>query len=535
MYAFLIIYKKYNRFCAVFFTSFARDQYDLLTIYLIIMNNFYLLIFSIVFSNFSSISQGWITSVPLKLKEQVNSKSNDVSPLFYTDSTTLYFTRSAEEQKYKGFFNQDIWMSKQERLGVWAEATPVKELNNHLNNSVLGFSSKGDKVYLLDSYNKNKTSVDGIAVSEMKEGKWTEPKHFPIEGLLVEGDFCGFSINKEENVIVMSYKGPLSLGEEDLYVSFKQEKDDWSVPIHLGETINTEKFEISPFLTSDSDTLYFSTNGREGFGGADIFFSVRLDDSWQNWSKPKNLGKVINSPNFDAYLHIVGNRIFWSSDREMIGNEDIYYVQKVKPPKLKVGVKESKSISVFKGVDGKVTISVEGGVEPYTYKWSNGSTEKDLVNVSDGEYTVIVTDAVDQEITLKAIVSTPKLEVGENIAVFFDPPVVLYYALAKTDLTEESKKSLERVISVLNSNPDIKLEVGSYTDCSGDFTYNLELSKLRAAKTVEYLKSRIVNPNRISGDGFGETKLVVKCNCDKDECTEENHKKNRRTEFVILK
>ena len=118
---------------------------------------------------------------------------------------------------------------------------------------------------------------------------------------------------------------------------------------------------------------------------------------------------------------------------------------------------------------------------------------------------------------------------------YFDPPVVLYYGLKKSDLTEESKKSLDRVISVLNSNPDVQLEVRSYTDCSGDFNYNMELSKLRAATTVDYLQSRIVNPDRISGKGFGETMQVLKCNCDKDECTEENHKKNRRTEFVILK
>ncbi len=489
---------------------------------------FFLFSFSIVYS------QGWVTSVPLKLKEQVNSVYNDVSPLFYVDSTTLYFTRSADGNQYKGYFNQDIWISKQEKLGVWSEAVPVKELNNPFNNSVLGFNMTGDRVYLLDSYHK-KNYVDGIAISEKVDGKWTTPKHSPIEGLKIEEDFCGFTINKEENVLLMSYKGPLTLGQEDLYVSFKQEKDNWSAPVHLGETINSSGFEISPFLTYNSDTLYFSSDGRGGFGGADIFFSVRLDDSWQNWSIPKNLGGTINSKGFDAYLHSIGNRVFWCSDKDMAGNEDIYYVQKVKPPKLKVDVKESKATSVFKGTDGKVAISVEGGVEPYTYKWSNGSTEKDLSNVPDGEYTVVVTDAVDQEITLKAVVSTPKLEVGKNIAVFFDPPVVLYYGLEKSDLTEASKKSLDRVISVLNNNPNIKLEVRSYTDCSGDLNYNMELSKLRAATTVDYLQSRIVNPDRISGQGFGETMLVVKCNCDKEECTEENHKKNRRTEFVILK
>lgn len=494
-----------------------------------------LFLFTSIFVLVNTFSQGWVTSVPLKLKESINTNYNELSPVFYVDSTTIYFTRNSEQNQYKGFLNQEIWMSKQERLGVWLEAEPVKELNNNLNNSVLGFNTNGTKVYLLDSYNKNKTFVDGIAVSEKVNEKWTEPKHLPIEGLLVDGDFCGFTINKEENVIVMSYKGPLSIGEEDLYVSFKQEDEVWSAPIHLGEAINSEGFEISPFLTYNSDTLYFSSNGRGGFGDADVFFSVRLDETWQNWSKPKNLGSTINSPGFDAYLHSIGNRIFWSSDREMKGNEDIFYVQKIKPPKLKVDVIETKSLTVFHGEDGKVKISVSGGVEPYSYKWSNGATTKDLENVPDGEYTVVITDAVDQEMVLTAVISTPKIDAGKDLAVLFDPPVVLYYDLDEYSFTEESRRSLDRVVEVLNDNPGVKIEVRSHTDCQGDKAYNLQLSKSRSKTTVDYLKSRVKNPERIIGKGFGEAVLVIDCDCDKGSCSEEDHQKNRRTEFVVIK
>ena len=135
------------------------------------MNKIYTLFYILILTSFNLFSQGWITSVPIKLKEQVNSIYNDVSPLFYVDSTTLYFTRSADGNQYKGYFNQDIWMSKQDKIGVWTEAIPVKELNNPYNNSVLGFNMKGDKVYLLDSYNK-KNYIDGIAISEKGDGKW---------------------------------------------------------------------------------------------------------------------------------------------------------------------------------------------------------------------------------------------------------------------------------------------------------------------------------------------------------------------------
>ena len=190
---------------------------------------------------------------------------------------------------------------------------------------------------------------------------------------------------------------------------------------------------------------------------------------------------------------------------------------------------------MFNVQDGQVEISVSGGIEPYTYLWSNGSTSKDLQNVPDGEYVVVVTDAVDQEVVLKAIVSSPKIDTGKDLAVLFDPPVVIYYDLDEFSLTEESKKSLHKVIKVLNDNSEVRIEVRSFTDCQGEFDYNMNLSKDRAEATLVYLKGKVVNPERLYAKGFGETMQVVNCNCDKNECSEEGHQKNRRTEFIVIK
>lgn len=479
-------------------------------------------------------SQGWITTVPLKIKSTVNSQANELSPIFYVDSTTIFFTRNNEKKQYKGYLDQDIWMSTQEKVGVWGEPQFVKDLNNGLNNSVLGFNEDGTKVYLLDSYSEDKNYVDGIAVSEKIEGGWSKPQHFMIEGLKIEGDFCGFTINKEENVIVISYAGPLSKGEEDLYVCFKQQNNVWSAPIHLGEDINSKGFEISPFLTHDSDTLFFASNGMGGLGGSDIFFSVRKDDTWQNWSKPKNLGAPINSSSFDAYYHSIGKRIFWSSDRDSVGGEDIFYVQKVKPPTLRVNVKEVKPTTYFGGEDGGVDVDVEGGVKPYTYLWSNGSTDKDLKNVPDGEYVLTITDAVDQKMQLKVIVKTPEIDEGKDLAVLFNPPVVIYYDLDKWDLTESSKKSLERLVKILNEHEDVKIQIRSHTDCKGSNEYNLDLSEKRAKSTYDFLKQKVKYPERISWKGIGESEQLEKCDCNRNQCTEDQHQKNRRTEFLVL-
>ncbi len=486
------------------------------------------------FNSIAVYAQGWITSVPLKLKSTVNTNANELSPIFYADSSTLYFTKNNEKKQYKGYLDQDIWFAKQQKIGEWSEAEPVKELNNVHNNSVLGFSEDGTKIYLLDSYTENKGYVDGIAYSTKTSDGWSKPIHFLIEGLKIEGEFCGFTINKEENVIVISYAGPLSKGEEDLYVCFKQQNNVWSAPIHLGEDINSKGFEISPFLTYDSDTLFFASNGMGGMGDSDIFFSVRKDDTWQNWSKPKNLGAPINSSSFDAYYHSIGNRIFWSSDRDSITGEDLYYVQKVMPPRLKVDVAKVKPIKYYGGADGEVDVNVSGGVAPYTYLWSNGSTEKSLKNVPDGEYVLTVTDAVDQQFQIKVIVKTPEIDKGKDLAMVFDPPIVLYYEFDKWDLTESSKKSLERLVKILNEHEDVKIQIRSHTDCKGSNEYNLDLSEKRAKSTYDFLKEEVKYPERISWKGIGESEQLEKCDCNRNQCTEDQHQKNRRTEFLVL-
>src|SRR5690606_11298484 len=116
-------------------------------------------------------------------------------------------------------------------------------------------------------------------------------------GLSIEGDFYGFHVNEEENVIIISHNGPNSLGEEDFYVSTKS-GEEWSAPVHMGNIINSVGFEIAPFLSPSQDTLYFSSNGFGGQGNADIFSAVK-QGSWTDWSAPINLGDRINSPKFD--------------------------------------------------------------------------------------------------------------------------------------------------------------------------------------------------------------------------------------------
>jgi len=364
----------------------------------------------------TSNAQFWDYSEPVKLKGTVNSDESEESiPVFSKDSSMLYFVRTFDPTNKGDENDQDIWFSKKEAEGSYTDSKRVKELNNKFNNAVLGISNDGTSMYLLNTYEGKKDIVKGIAVSKNKGGKWSAPEPIKIPTLDIEGDFYGFHVNQNESAIIISYQGEGSLGEEDLYISTKS-GSEWSEPIHMGSVISSTGYEISPFLSNSQDTLFFSSNGFGGEGDADIFYSIK-QGSWTEWSTPINLGNKINSPKFDAYFIHSDNQAYWSSNRES-ERSDIYMVDILTPPPLFASC-SSTDASVYKGEDGAVDLTLDGGVAPFTFAWSNGSSSEDLLAVGKGEYVVKITDAAGQIARSTCSVDEPPM--------LIDPVVVVDY------------------------------------------------------------------------------------------------------------
>ncbi len=483
---------------------------------------------------FNTKAQLWDFSEPQKLVGDVNTAADETMPVFSKDSSILYFTRLLDASNTGSQYDQDIWMSKRDESGKYTNCEKVSGVNNKFKNAVVGLSTDGKAIYLLDSYEGKKDMKKGIAQSFKNGRVWTFPNHVNIPNLDIEGNFYGFHVAEAENIILISYNGPGSIGQEDLYVS-KRSGNDWSTPIHLGNVINTIGYEISPFLSKTQDTLFYSTNGLGGYGDADIFYSIRLDESWANWSKPRNLGARINSSRFDAYFSYSGNNVFWTSNRDELGRDDIYFATKKNFPKLEVDAKGSE-VSHYNSTDGKVTVNVKGGVMPYTYQWSNGDTLKDVSGLSPGEYTLIVTDAIGQKSTINVTVQQAGFKAGDDIAKLLTPNVTIFFGLGSWDITKESASELDRVVAIMNEYPNLVIELGSHTDCRSKADFNLRLSQNRAAASAEYIKARIKNPARIYGKGYGESRLQVNCPCEGpvvSSCPEDQHQLNRRTEFIV--
>jgi hypothetical protein len=265
-------------------------------------------------SVFATRSQQLVFTPPVKLPSTVNSAAEEAMPLLSQDGRKLYFGRSLFTDNEGGeYAGQDIWVSEYVS-GSWRKASNVQSVNNRNNNSVVGMSKDGKTFYFVNASPFQK--MNGIyATREIERARTIRPELISIPGIDNQ-DFIGFYVSPDLDVIFLSMKASGN-GSEDLYYSIKEQNGYWIKPRSLGATINTSGFEISPFLSADKKRLYFSSNGHPGSGDADIFYSERLYDSWETWSVPVNLGNTVNSDKFDAYFSIYGDTLaFFASNRE---------------------------------------------------------------------------------------------------------------------------------------------------------------------------------------------------------------------------
>jgi len=114
----------------------------------------------------------------------------------------------------------------------------------------------------------------------------------------------------------------------------------------------------------------------------------------------------------------------------------------------------------------------------------------------------------------------------------------IYFDLSKWNIRPDAAKILDQIVAIMNEYPTLEIELGSHTDCRSSFKFNMDLSTKRAKASADYIKQRITRPERIYGKGYGESQLLTNCPCEgkvKSNCSEEDHQKNRRTEFKIIK
>ncbi|MFZ1703071.1 MAG: OmpA family protein [Saprospiraceae bacterium] len=409
-----------------------------------------------------------------------------------------------------------------------------------------------------------------IMVSQFFEGAWTEPQ--TLNFIKEKVQYGHPTLLENDSVLVFSSDLSNPGGTFDLFYSELMENGIWSDPFPMPKSINSDGNEKFP--TADNDTLYFSSDYLPGMGGYDIFKTYLKSD--KSWAIPVNLKYPINSGADDFSLIVDKefmpdeNRLskgYFSSSRSLKGHDEIYSYTQIYKKVDKKDVPKAAEIDYF--IAGNTFSEAFENDDPNGQKLEpviladchlqlyndNGILVDETKSNQKGIFLFKV--EANQNYTIKgqkinflaALTEAntfqlfPKL--SETVAtrqvdlilakIFLDKELILnniYYEFDQWNLTKEAYPTLEVLANMMITNPSIKIQLNSHTDCRGDDEYNLELSQKRAQSVVQFLINKGIDPLRLIAVGFGKTKPYLDCIC--TQCSEEEHQKNRRTSFTIL-
>ncbi len=273
-----------------------------------------------------------ITGEPLDFV--VNTQYNELGPMPTKDGSRLYFSRQGYPDNTGGANDEDIWYSDFDtETQAWKEAVNAgAPLNNTGPNFITGIGLKGDTLLLANIYRKNGKMMAGASISIRTGDLWSFPVPVNIEGDYNFASRAGYDLSADRTKLIIAQQKVDSKGKLDLYVAFRdpdaKQEYKGTESINLGPVINTFGDETSPWLAYDGKTLYFASDGHNGYGGLDIFMSKRLDDTWTKWSEPLNLGPGINSSYDDlSFNYNPADRYAYYARGFSADNTDIFRIE----------------------------------------------------------------------------------------------------------------------------------------------------------------------------------------------------------------
>ncbi|MCK0158126.1 OmpA family protein [Cellulophaga sp. F20128] len=432
---------------------------------------------------------------PIKFSKKVNTKYHEASVAFSPDNKTMYFTRNNFGKKLK-----------RDKNGI-----------NHL------------KLYM----------------SQKIDDEWTEAVELPFNSDSYSTGHPALSPDGKQLYFVSDMPG--SMGETDIFVVDILEDGLFSAPKNLGPEVNTEQKEMFPFITEKK--LYFSSTGRVGLGGLDVFEAVYDETGFKDAT---NLGLPINS-NKDDFSFIVNEETqkgFLASNRANgKGDDDIYsfknlMLEEVNEnaisgvitelvtgtfiPKALVTLLDENNIKlkeVLTEEDGSFIFENLDENKKYTIK-----TTKEDFFAKDISTTTLENKLVSVDVTMRKL---KELIVVEN-GVKRLKTEMIYFNFDKSTIRADAAEELDKLVATMNEYPSIKIKIESHTDVRGNNAYNKYLSDKRAKSTRDYIISRGIDANRIvSAIGYGEERLINKC-AQGVSCSRAQHQLNRRSEFIIV-
>lgn len=489
----------------------------------------------------------------VNLGPNVNTRYVDTHPVISPDGRSLFFARQEHPGNVGGGNDpQDVWVSTltSPTAKTWGPARNIGAPINTADdpNGLASVSANGQLALLINIYLPDgHLEPKGCSLTKRTKTGWSVPEKVEIEDFYNnDAEHVDFFLATSGKALLMAVDRNDGMGEQDLYVSFPVPgtKKTWTRPRNLGPNVNTKKDDFAPFLASDEKTLYFASEGRGGYGKSDIFYSKRLDDTWTNWSPPRNLGPTVNSPDFDAYYTVsaAGDDAYLVSARNGTDkSKDIF----------RIALAPAFKPEIVTLVRGRVLDAVTKKPLKAIIHYENLLTGEEIgtaeTDPADGSYTIILPSGVqygfraeapeyiaensnldlstrDKYSEIKQDLYLVPFKVGQTVKLNN-----IFFQQSKYYLRNNSFPELTRLIRILKDYPTVEIKLSGHTDNQGDPVLNLKLSLDRVNEVKKYLTSHGINGGRITTEGFGDTKPVASNE------QEETRALNRRVEFTITK
>jgi outer membrane protein OmpA-like peptidoglycan-associated protein len=467
----------------------------------------------------------------VNLGNNVNSKFNESYVLTSSDNKYLFVTRKHHPENKGSDKKDDIWFAESLTDSTWGRLVNIDSpLNNENSNSAFSIAPDNNTIYLLNQYSENsKESRNGISKSIKINGKWTKPINIEIDNYRNINDFASYFMSPDEKVLFLSLENEYSLGDLDLYVSFRKVDGNYSTPKNIGNVLNTNFTEYAPFLASDGKTLYFSSTGHKGYGSFDLYYTKRLDDTWLNWSEPQNLGEEVNTASAELAYSITSNGqyayLVTYDSTISIGSADIVRIklpEQIRPEKVNLVKLDSNYGQIKEVIARNITNPKDSIVIGATSLISLPLGKDYEITIKSDDETQIDTIKLSKETEFKIVEVKAKIDTNKVINEKYDYIRTYYFEYNKSNLTKESKSEFK--ILDLKELKDVSISI--FCDAKGEKKFNKKLGALRLKEISKLLKKKY-------------PKLIIRAtnygselsNCKDEECL----KKERRVELRFRK
>lgn len=494
----------------------------------------------------------------------LNDKEADFSPSFGSDSTEIYYTSAREaatgneKNANSGFYYTDIFYSSKDKKGKWSLPVPVEgAVNTPFDEGAPFVTEDGNTMYFTSCKNYKGQSLGcKIYVSQFEENRWGNPEEVVLfaDSSVSVGHPC---LSPDGKTLYFSSDAKGGLGGRDIWKATRTGKNSWSSPQNLGSLVNTKGDEVFPFAAYDG-SLYFSSNGKGGMGGLDIFRSYNKDgkDLCENMKYPINS----SADDYGIRFFKTFKRGYLSSNRDGSRSDDIwgFYLPPIQVSIEGIVKNEETTVVV---TDAKVKMTSTDGTQ---LEGKTDNAGKFRFQLTENNDYMFITEKPGY---LKGVGKETTRGLTENTVLHLEilmTPLAnvieienIEYDFNQATLREESKVSLDLLVDILNVNNTITIELRANTDFRGSDDANMELSQARAQSVVNYLISRGISEDRLTTRGMGETNPLkvskkiagkypflkegdvldenfinrLENNQDKEIC----HQLNRRTEFKVVR